>query len=60
MRYMVELRSYSEDGDYYSEDHYAFETREECIRFAKQNRGQVHSVNDYQDRDYDPVNITRY
>lgn len=60
MRYMVELRSYSEDGDDYSEDHYDFETREECIKFAKQNRSQVHSVHDYQDRDCDPVNITRY
>lgn len=59
MRYMVELRSYSEDGDY-SEDHYAFETREECIKFAAKNKSQVYSVHDYQDRDYDPVNITHY
>jgi hypothetical protein len=60
MRYMVELRSYSEDGDDYSEDHYAFETREECIKFASKNRSEVHSVHDYQDRDHDPINITRY
>ena len=35
MRYMVELRSYSEDGDDYSEDHYAFETRGRVYKVCK-------------------------
>ena len=57
MRYSVELRKYSEDGDDYSEDHYEFETRSEAITFASENRGQVHSVLDYEDRDYNPKHI---
>lgn len=57
MRYMVELRSYTEDGDDYNEDHYAFSTREECLDFARRNRSEVHSVHDYQDRDYNPINL---
>lgn len=60
MRYSVELRQYSEDGDDYSEDYYAFETRREAIEFASENKSKVHSVLDYEDRDYNPVNITRY
>jgi len=31
MRYSVELRQYSEDGDDYSEDYYEFETRAEQL-----------------------------
>ena len=57
MRYSVELRQYSEDGDDYSEDYYEFETRSEAITFASKNRSQVHSVLDYEDRDYDPKHI---
>ena len=47
MRYSVELRQYSEDGDDYSEEHYDFETIEETIVFASKNGNQVHSVLDY-------------
>ena len=57
MRYSIELRSYSEDGEDYSEDYYEFETREECRAFYKANRSQVHSVLDYQGRDHNPVHI---
>ena len=57
MRYSVELRQYSEDGDDYSEDHYEFETRSEAITFASENRSQVYSVLDYEDRDYNPKYI---
>ena len=56
MRYHVELRRHDEEGDY-SEDHYAFHTREECVTFAKKNSFNVHSVHDYEDRDYDPINL---
>ena len=52
MRYSVELRRYTEDGDDYIEDHYDFETKEECIKFAIRNANQVHSVLDYEDRDH--------
>ena len=58
MRYSVELRTHSEDGDDYSEDHYDFDTREDAIQFASKYRGEVYSVLDYEDRDYDPTDIT--
>jgi len=57
MRYSVELRSHDDEGDY-TEDHYDFETRAEAIRFARDNYQDLHSVLDYQDRDYDPIDIT--
>jgi hypothetical protein len=41
MRYHVELRRHDEEGDY-TED---------------QNSFDVHSVHDYEDRDYDPINL---
>jgi|TARA_R110000850_G_scaffold13072_2_gene42874 hypothetical protein len=59
MRYSVELRRYSDDGDDYSEDYYEFEERDEAIRFAKKNRNEVHSVLDYgsEGKTYDPKYI---
>ena len=57
MRYSVELRRHTCDGDY-SEDHFMFETKQECIDFAIHNRKYVYSVQDYEDRDYDPVDIS--
>ena len=56
MRYHVELRKYTEDGDYI-EDHFAFETKSEALTFAKTNKTAVYSIHDYEDRDYDPVNL---
>ena len=61
MRYSVELRTHSEDGDDYSEDHYDFDTREDAIQFASKYRGKVHSVLEYDflsDKDYNPTDIT--
>ena len=46
-RYSIELRTYSDDGDDYSEDYYDFDTREDCRAFYKANRSQVHNVLDY-------------
>ena len=46
MRYMVELRSYSEDGDDYSEDHYAFETREDEGELMCRKRNSKGAWND--------------
>jgi len=55
MRYHVELRRHTEED--YSEEHYEFHTMEECITFARNNRILVHSVHDYEDRDYDPIDL---
>jgi hypothetical protein len=57
MRYSVELRKHTYDGDYL-EDHFMFETKEECLDFARKNRRYVYAVQDYEDRDYDPVDIS--
>ena len=46
-RYSVELRRHTEDGDY-SEDHYMFETKQECIEFANHYKKYVYSVQDYE------------
>jgi len=59
MRYSVELRQHDEYGDY-TENHYEFETRQEAMEFARKNAGDVHSVLDYEDRDYDPIDITPF
>ena len=56
-RYSVELRRHTEDGDY-SEDHYMFETKQECIDFANHYKKYVYAVQDYEDRDYDPIDIS--
>ncbi len=56
MRFIIELRVYDDHGDY-QEDYYVFDRKEECIKFAKENRNEVYSVHDYEDRDYDPVNL---
>ena len=57
MRYSVELRKYTEDGEDYIEDHYEFSTKTECIKFAIKNANYVYSVLDYEDRNYDPVEL---
>jgi len=57
MNYSVELRRYTEDGDYI-EDHYEFETKESALDFGKLNRRNLYSILDYQGRDYDPIDIT--
>ena len=57
-RYSIELRFYSEDGEDYSEDHYDFDTVDQCRAFCKQNRSQVHSVLDYEAKDCDPRYIS--
>lgn len=59
MRYSVELRHHDEYGDY-TENHYDFETRQEAMEFAYKYAGDVHSVLDYEDRDYDPIDITPF
>ncbi len=56
MRYLVELREYTESGDYIEND-YQFETRSECIAFAKKNRSNLYGAYDYEDRDYNPIHL---
>ena len=56
MRYLVELREYTDSGDYIEND-YTFETRSECIKFARENRSTLYVAYDYEDRDYDPITL---
>ena len=57
MRYSVELRFEAYDDDY-NEEHYDFETKDQAMRFARDNYEHLYSVLDYEDRDYDPIDIT--
>ncbi len=57
MNYSVELRRYTEDGDYI-EDHYEFETRARAMEFGRLNRRHLYSILDYQGRDCNPIDIT--
>lgn len=56
MRYLVELREYTESGDYIEND-YTFKTRNECIEFARKNRSNLYAAYDYEDRNYDPIHL---
>lgn len=57
MNYIVELREYTESGDYISND-YEFETKSEAMKFAKQNRSNVFEVLEYEDgKNYDPTHL---
>ena len=58
MNYSVELRKFTEDGDDYIEEHYEFESRARAMEFARLNKRYLHSVLDYQGRDYNPKDIT--
>ena len=40
----VELRVHTEDGDDYSEEDFQFDSREEAMKFANDNAGDVHDV----------------
>jgi hypothetical protein len=57
MNYIVELREYTESGDYISND-YEFETKSEAMKFAQQNRSNVFEVLEYEDgKNYDPTHL---
>jgi len=56
-RYMVELREYFDCGDYV-EEHYDFDTIEKCLQFARENKADVYAIHDYEDRNYDPINLS--
>lgn len=57
MRYSVELRPHDDEGAYI-EEHFEFETRSEAMSFAMDHYRNLYSVLDYEDRDYDPIDIT--
>jgi hypothetical protein len=57
MRYSVELRPHDDEGAYI-EEHFDFETKAEAMKFAADNYEHLYSVLDYEDRDYDPIDIT--
>lgn len=57
MRYSVELRPHDDEGAYI-EEHFDFETKAEAMKFAADNYENLYSVLDYEDRDYDPIDIT--
>lgn len=55
MNYLVEIRKYTDDGDYI-EDTYEFETKSEAKKFAKQNNAD--EILEYKEgQDYDPKHI---
>ena len=57
MNYIVELREYTESGEYISND-YEFETKLEAMKFAKENRSDVFEVLEYEDgKNYDPTHL---
>ena len=55
--YKVELREYTDSGDYISND-YEFETKKEAMKFAYENKGDVFEILEYEDgKDYDPTHL---
>ncbi len=55
MNYLVEIRKYTDDGDYI-EDTYEFETKSEARKFAKQN--DADEILEYKDgQNFDPKHI---
>jgi len=57
MNYIVELREYTDSGDYIEND-YAFDTKKEAMKFAYDNKGDVYAILEYQDgKNYDPKHL---
>ena len=55
MNYLVEIRKYTDDGDYI-EDTYEFKTKSEARKFAKENGGD--EILEYKDgQNFDPKHI---
>ena len=53
LSYSVELRVHTEDGEDYSENHYDFDTKREAIEFADKNQGDLHSVIEYKNDEFE-------
>jgi hypothetical protein len=57
MNYIVELREYTDSGDYIEND-YEFETKAEAMKFAYDNKGDVYDILEYQDgKNYNPKHL---
>lgn len=57
MNYIVELREYTDSGDYIEND-YEFETKDEAMKFAYDNKGDVYDILEYQDgKNYNPKHL---
>ena len=57
MNYIVELREYTDYGDYIEND-YEFETKAEAMKFAYDNKGDVYDILEYQDgKNYNPKHL---
>ena len=58
-KYCIELREYTESGDYIENDYwFSGKQRKEAFQFAVDNKKNLHMFLDYQDRDYDPKDLT--
>ena len=58
MNYIVELREYTESGDYIEND-YDFETKQEAMKFAYENKWDVYAILEYEDcKNYDPKHLS--
>jgi hypothetical protein len=56
MNYLVEIRKYTDEGDY-MEDTYEFQTKSEAINFAKEN--DADEILEYKEgKNYDPKHIS--
>ena len=55
MNYLVEIRKYTDDGDYI-EDTYEFKTKSEARKFAKENGGDE-ILENKEGQDFDPKHI---
>jgi hypothetical protein len=57
MNYIVELREYTESGEYIEND-YDFETKKDAMKFAYENKGDVYAILEYEDgKNYDPIHL---
>tara|TARA_R100000541_G_scaffold59309_1_gene72719 strand:- start:1883 stop:2086 length:204 start_codon:yes stop_codon:yes gene_type:complete len=56
--YIVELREYTDSGDYIEND-YDFDSKLEAMKFAYENKGDVYSILEYKaNQNHDPRDIT--
>ena len=56
--YNVELREPTSNG--YTEEWYDFDTKDEALEFARENKSYLYSISDYESvqRNHDPIDIT--
>tara|TARA_R110000787_G_scaffold67113_2_gene150398 strand:- start:5378 stop:5557 length:180 start_codon:yes stop_codon:yes gene_type:complete len=58
MNYIVELREYTDSGDYIEND-YEFDMKSEAKKFARDNKESLYEILEYKDgQNYNPKRIT--